>query len=219
MNYILWDWNGTLLDDTQAALDTLNIMLARRGGNPIAMDFYRDHFAFPVKPFYEAIGVRLGDEDWDALAREYHDLYAAQPKRLNFEAFAALERVKAAGVRQSVISALRQDLLDAATTFYGVAPYMEHVYGVDNLDGLSKIDRARELLARVTSSVAEGERSSLRVTLIGDALHDKEVSDALGVRCILCGQGSHAAWRLRQVAPTGDTLMEAVSLALAEVLA
>ena len=219
MNYILWDWNGTLLDDTQAALDTLNIMLARRGGKPIAMDFYRDHFAFPVKPFYEAIGVRLGDEDWDALAREYHDLYAAQPKRLNFEAFAALERVKAAGVRQSVISALRQDLLDAATTFYGVAPYMEHVYGVDNLDGFSKIDRARELLARVTSSVAEGERSSLRVTLIGDALHDKEVADALGVRCILCGQGSHAAWRLRQVAPTGDTLMEAVSLALAEVLA
>ena len=219
MNYILWDWNGTLLDDTQAALDTLNIMLARRGGKPIAMDFYRDHFAFPVKPFYEAIGVRLGDEDWDALAREYHDLYAAQSKRLNVEAFAALERVKAAGVRQSVISALRQDLLDAATTFYGVAPYMEHVYGVDNLDGFSKIDRARELLARVTSSVAEGERSSLRVTLIGDALHDKEVSDALGVRCILCGQGSHAAWRLRQVAPTGDTLMEAVSLALAEVLA
>lgn len=216
MNYILWDWNGTLLDDTQAALDTLNIMLARRGGSQIAMDFYRDHFAFPVKPFYEAIGVRLGDEDWDALAREYHDIYAAQPKRLNSEAIAALERVKAAGVRQSVISALRQDLLDAATAFFGVAPYMEHVYGVDNLDGFSKLDRARELLARVAPPDAAGECPPLRVTLIGDALHDKEVADALGVRCVLCGQGSHAAWRLRQVAPTGDTLMEAVSLALTE---
>ena len=30
MKYVLWDWNGTLLDDTQAALDTLNIMLAAR---------------------------------------------------------------------------------------------------------------------------------------------------------------------------------------------
>ena len=30
MKYVLWDWNGTLLDDTQAALDTLNIMLAVR---------------------------------------------------------------------------------------------------------------------------------------------------------------------------------------------
>lgn len=213
MSYILWDWNGTLLDDTQAAVDTLNIMLARRGGRPVAMGYYRDHFAFPVKPFYESIGVCLENEDWDALAREYHDVYAAQPKRLNPEAIAALERVKQAGARQAIISALRQDLLDAAAAAFGVAPYMEYVYGVDNLNGFSKVDRARELLARLTA--ADADFSPSRVTLIGDALHDKEVADALGVRCVLCGQGSHAAWRLRQVAPTGDTLVAAVSIALA----
>jgi phosphoglycolate phosphatase-like HAD superfamily hydrolase len=50
--------------------------------------------------------------------------------------------------------------------------------------------------------------------MIGDSLHDKEVADALGVRCVLCAQGSHAAWRLRAVAPTGDTLLDAVRLAL-----
>ena len=203
--YILWDWNGTLLDDTQAALDTLNIMLARRGTKPIAMDFYRDHFAFPVKPFYKSIGVCLENEDWDALAQEYHDLYAEQPKRLNTEAIAALEKVKAAGVRQSIISALRQDLLDEATAFYGVAPYMECIYGVDNLDGASKLDRALELLTHIDDADP---------VVIGDALHDKEVADALKVRCVLCGQGSHAAWRLREVAPTGETLLEAVDLAL-----
>ena len=205
MKYILWDWNGTLLDDTQAALDTLNIMLARRGAKPIAMDFYRDHFAFPVKPFYKSIGVCLENEDWDALAREYHDLYAEQPKRLNVEAIAALEKVKASGVKQSIISALRQDLLDEATAFYGVAPYMECVYGVDNLDGASKLERALELLTRI-----EGADP----VVIGDSLHDKEVADALKVRCVLCGQGSHAEWRLAQVAPTGRTLLEAVSLGL-----
>ena len=205
MKYILWDWNGTLLDDTQAALDTLNIMLVRRGAKPIDMAFYRDHFAFPVKPFYKSIGVCLENEDWDALAREYHDLYAEQPKRLNRETIAALEKVKAAGVRQSIISALRQDLLDEATAAYGVSPYMDCIYGVDNLDGASKIDRALELLTRLDGADP---------VIIGDSLHDKEVADALKVRCVLCGQGSHAAWRLREVAPTGDTLIEAVNLAL-----
>ena len=213
--HILWDWNGTLLDDTQAALDTLNIMLARRGGRPIAMDFYRDHFAFPVKPFYKSIGVCLENEDWDALAREYHDIYARQPKRLNAEAIAALERAKAAGARQAIISALRQDLLDAATAALGVATYMDLVYGVDNLDGASKLDRARELLKAIAlPGGSAGE--PVDVCLIGDALHDKEVADALGIRCVLCAQGSHAAWRLRAVAPTGDTLLEAVDLALAD---
>jgi len=205
VKYILWDWNGTLYDDTQAALDTLNEMLRRRGNAPIAMDFYRDHFAFPVRPFYEHIGVSIENEDWDELAREYHRIYAEQPKKLNVQAIAALERVKAAGIRQSIISALRQDLLDEVTAECGVAPYMECVYGVDNLDGASKLDRALELLTRIDSTDA---------VIIGDALHDKEVADALKVKCVLCAQGSHAGWRLREVAPTGDTLLEAVDIAL-----
>ena len=205
--HVVWDWNGTLLDDTQAALDTLNAMLAKRGGRLIAMDFYRDHFAFPVKPFYEAIGVRLGNEDWDALAREYHDIYAEQPKGLNSETFAALEYAKGKGARQAIVSALRQDLLSAITEELGVARYMDFVYGVDNLDGRSKIERAHELVAEMGVAPQDA-------VLIGDSLHDKEVADAIGVRCVLCAQGSHAAWRLREVAPTGDTLMEAVRMAL-----
>ena len=217
MKYVLWDWNGTLLDDTQAAVDTLNLMLGRRGLKPIDIGFYRDRFAFPVRPFYAAIGVRLECEDWDALAREYHATYAAQPKGLNPEALAALEAVKAAGVGQSIISALRQDLLERATADLGVSPFMDFIYGTDNLDGASKLDRARELLDRVFSTVASGGRSPSDVVLIGDALHDKEVADALGVRCVLCGQGSHAAWRLRRAAPTGETLLEAVELALSTI--
>ena len=207
MTSVIWDWNGTLLDDTQAALDTLNAMLAKRGGRQIEMGFYRDHFAFPVKPFYEAIGVRLGDEDWDALAREYHDIYAAQPKGLNAETFAALQYAKGRGARQAIVSALRQDLLSAITEELGVARYMDFVYGVDNLDGRSKIERAHELVAAMGVAPRDA-------VMIGDSLHDKEVADAIGVRCVLCAQGSHAAWRLREVAPTGDTLMEAVRMAL-----
>ena len=209
--YVLWDWNGTLLDDTRAALDTLNIMLRRRGNPEIGMEFYRDNFRFPVKPFYKKIGVCLENEDWDALAREYHDLYAEQPKALNGEAFAALGFLKKKGVGQSIISALRQDLLEEITAELGVAQYMDHVCGVDNLDGLSKIDRGRELLSLITKS---GKADVNEIVLIGDSLHDKEVADALGVRCVLCAQGSHAFWRLAEVAPTGNTLMEAVRLAV-----
>ena len=121
-----------------------------------------------------------------------------------------LERVKRSGAEQSIISALRQDLLDEVTERMGVAQYMECIYGVDNLDGASKLDRALELMNCIAPPF--GEQPD--VVLIGDALHDKEVADALKVRCVLCGQGSHASWRLREVAPTGETLLEAVKLAL-----
>ena len=210
MTHIIWDWNGTLLDDTQAALNTLNAMLARRGVRPMALEFYRANFAFPVRSFYAQIGFELEKEDWDLLAKEYHDSYAAEPKSLNQEAIAALEAVKASGARQSLVSALRQDLLDEAMEEFGIGGYMEHIRGTDNLDGASKLERARELLGELT---AGGARRS-DVVMIGDAVHDKEVADALGVRCVLCAQGSHAADRLRGLAPTGDTLMEAVGLTL-----
>jgi len=207
---ILWDWNGTLLDDTEAALATLNEMIAARGGRPIALPFYRDHFAFPVRPFYGTIGIAArGEDEWNAVAREYHEVYARQPKALNPDAVAALEAAKAAGCEQAVVSALRQDLLERDLAAYGVRGYFAHVCGTDNLDGASKVARARVLLRTLRS-----ERAERPFVLVGDALHDKEVADALGVPCVLCAQGSHAAWRLRAVAPTCDTLGEAVRLAL-----
>ena len=95
--YVIWDWNGTLLDDTAAALETLNDMLAKRGSPEIGMEFYRDNFRFPVKPFYEKIGVVLEGEDWDALAREYHDVYAAKEKRLAADAKEAVLEVRRRG--------------------------------------------------------------------------------------------------------------------------
>ena len=209
--YILWDWNGTLLDDTKAAFDTLNIMLGKRGAKPINMQFYLDNFAFPVRPFYEAIGMVLENEDWDALAQEYHDIYHAQKShRLNPLAMDAIAMVEKAGVRQSIISALRQDLLERDTSAFGVRNHMEFAAGVDNLDGASKVVRAHKLLEELRSIHPE----TRRFVMIGDALHDKEVADSLGIECILCGVGSHAAWRLRKVAPTADDLIDAVKMAL-----
>jgi phosphoglycolate phosphatase-like HAD superfamily hydrolase len=174
------------------------------------MDFYRDNFAFPVRPFYEEIGVKLDNEDWDLLAVEYHDIYAEMPKSLNRETVAALSAVKAAGLGQSIISALRQDLLDATVKAeYGLGEFFRNIYGVDDLDGASKLARAVELIGKIRRD--EGD---VELVLIGDALHDKEVADELGVGCVLCSQGSHAHWRLERVAPTADTLLNAVEMAL-----
>ena len=207
--HILWDWNGTLLDDTAAALATLNIMISGRGGTRIGMPFYLDNFAFPVRPFYDRIGIVAHDEDeWNAIAREYHETYLRQPKGLNADAVPALEAAKSAGCAQSIISALRQDLLDEQTREYGVAGYFERICGSDNLHGASKLSRSRELMRSLAALAPQS------FVLIGDALHDKEVADALGIPCVLCAQGSHAEWRLRAVAPTAATLPDAVALAL-----
>ena len=142
--HIIWDWNGTLLDDTEAALATLNIMIAERGGTPIGMPFYLDNFAFPVRPFYDRIGiVAHGEDEWNAIAREYHETYLRQPKALNRGAFAALDMAKAAGCRQSILSALRQDLLDEQTREYGIGSRIPRRAARERRGGGVRHDRRR----------------------------------------------------------------------------
>lgn len=206
--HIVWDWNGTLLDDTSAALAALNRMLRRRALPAIDLAFYRAHFAFPVNPFYAAIGINPEREDWDAIAVEYHAAYADEPKALNAGALPALEAVRAADARQSILSVHRQDLLERDAARYGIAGYMDSIAGTDNLHGASKLAQARAFADR-----ARRAHPDERLVLIGDALHDLEVARAIGAACVLFGGGSHAPDRLRAAAPTGLTLADCVSLA------
>ncbi len=206
--YILWDWNGTLLDDSLACVGALNAMLSRRGIGAIDLDYYRRFFSFPARGFYERLGMRLERENWDAIAHEYHDAYLSLPAALAADAVDALELVRSAGAGQSIVSALRQDHLDAATERHGVRGFFDVVRGTDNLDGASKLDVARALAAELA---APGGRAFV---MIGDSLHDKEGADAIGAKCVLFSGGSHSAERLSPAAPTASTLSEAARIAM-----
>lgn len=206
--HIIWDWNGTLLDDTAACVATLNEMLTLRGREPVTLAFFRENFMFPSRVFYTRIGMEVSDDEWDALAKEYYLTYLRQPQALNVETREVLSALRQAGVRQSMLSALRQDLLEQSLVRYGIRDFFTYVYGVDNLDGASKLSRAYDLRKALASEIEAGGR----VVMIGDALHDKEVADEVGFDCVLCAQGSHSYSRLAAVAPTGRTLSETVSL-------
>ena len=210
MKYVLWDWNGTLFNDVTAGMNAANAMLRRRGLPEITMERYRATFGFPVRNFYTAVGFRLEDEDWDALAVEYHKCLRGDPtQRLREGAVEALDLVKAAGAGQSVISALRQDMLDADTAKAGIRGYMDRIYGVDNLDGATKLSRALEL-------VSELKLGPGGAVMIGDTLHDLETARETGAACILADLGHQSlAGRVPEGVPVARSLVEAARLALA----
>ena len=199
---IIWDWNGTLLDDNHASLSALNAILLRRGLETVDLDYYRKNFAFPVKYFYESLGVKIECEDWDALAQEYHDAYHECELRLAADANDALQFVRNNGVSQAVVSAMREDYLVSDMDRFGIRPYFESVLGTNNLDGCSKLSRIRDYVA-----FAGGREEYV---VIGDSLHDKEVADAIGARCVFYGGGSHDPSRLREFGVVADTLVGAV---------
>ncbi|MGN0852748.1 MAG: HAD family hydrolase [Kiritimatiellia bacterium] len=204
---LVWDWNGTLLDDLDDAVAALNRMLVDRGCAPTTKAFYRAHFGFPVRPFYAELGVDLARWDWERICIDFHRFFAeATAKKLREGARAALERAKTLGFRQCLLSAHREDLLRAAVEANGLLPYFDFVAGTDNLDGASKLERGRQAFA--------ARPPDERRLFIGDTLHDVEVARALGGRCVLVSCGHQSPERLAAAGcPLADSLPSAVAIA------
>ena len=204
---LIWDWNGTLLDDVSAAVGALNRMLVKRGAHPISVDHYRRRFGFPVRPFYEELGVDLAKWDWDDICEDFHNFILEEPQSVRPDARAALEFAASLGFRQGILSALRQDKLESALAANGFTGFFDRIYGVDNLDGASKLDRGREFVASLG-------RSEAIPIFIGDTLHDAEVARELGGRCVLVSCGHQAPDRLASAGcAVVGALAEAVRIA------
>ena len=60
---VVWDWNGTLLDDVKISVDTINVMLERKHLGKLTVEEYRSNFGFPEQPDYESIGFDLTQDD------------------------------------------------------------------------------------------------------------------------------------------------------------
>lgn len=209
--YLIWDWNGTLLNDVDAALAALNRMLRERGLPETTREVYRAHFAFPVRPLYTVLGMDP-DREWDRICHEFHAYLAAAPQGLRPDAVEALALVRARGAGQSILSALRQDLLLRDTGKAGVQAFFDEIYGVDNLDGATKLARGHELRARLEARglLPPGRK----LYFLGDTLHDAEVGKALGATPILVAGGHQAADRLAAAGcPVAQSLVEAVEAA------
>ena len=211
---IIWDWNGTLLDDVNAAVGALNRMLAKHALPPVTREFYREHFGFPVRPFYEELGVDLAHEDWDRICEDFHRFIGEEPdQRPRADSAAALERAAALGFRQSILSALREDILRRDVAAAGLVHHFDAIYGVDNLDGATKLSRGFDLMARLRES---GEVD--HCFFVGDTLHDAEVADALGARCILVAGGHQTSERLAAAGrPVADSLFAAIDIIESEI--
>ena len=207
--HVLWDWNGTLLDDRDYAIQVRNRVFPRFGLPPISSveEYYRQ-FTFPIRVYYERGGVteEMFAAVADAWMREYVAGCRAIP--LHGQAVEALRAVQAAGLSQAVLSASQADILEKQLNQYGIREYFQDVLGLPHIYATGKADLGRTYLKRISVRPEA-------CVLLGDTLHDADVACEMGVRCILIAGGHQGADRLAEAkAPVCADLMEAAELVL-----
>ena len=209
-DYILWDWNGTLLDDLELNLSVENTLLTRRGLSTLASRaFYLEHFGFPIQQFYEKVGFDFKKESYAAVSEEYVALYEAglSGAALFDDVLPALTRLSSCGVRQGIISASEHDRLVEEVRRFEIADRFICILGSENNLGKSKVHVALDWLRQNAVDPAT-------VAFVGDTIHDKETADALGCDCFFVARGHNARHRLEA---TGCPVFDSIA-ALSERL-
>ncbi len=196
---IIWDWNGTLLNDLWLCLSSINQLLEKRNLPQLDRHSYKELFSFPVKDYYAAVGFDFEREDFEIPANEFIDLYNS---RMNYcmlqpTAQEVLTCFSKKGARQFVLSAMQQAMLLQSLAHNQILHYFEGIAGLDNHYAVSKIERGEQLICEFG---IEKENS----WIIGDTDHDFEVARALGIQCILISDGHQSAERLNN---TGAPVM------------
>jgi len=192
--HLIWDWNGTLLDDVDIVIDAMNNLLGKRDLKLLDRDTYRNIFTFPVKNYYAHLGFDFNVEPFEKLANEYISQYDSD--KYVFKLFEGATEIlgclKEKGIEQSVLSACEQDKLLILVEHLGIRSYFIKVKGIDNHYAEGKRKVAFKFLSELNLNPDT-------VLMIGDTQHDFEVAKEIGCDCLLISNGHQSHERLKKM--------------------
>ncbi len=190
-SHILWDWNGTLLDDAWLCVEVMNGMLAKRNLPTLTLQRYRDIFSFPVRDYYVILGFDFEKEPFEIVGMDFMNFYNLRQNEctLHPDAQGVLEKIAGKGMKQSVLSAREEKELRTEIMNSGIASYFDNIYGLYDHYAHGKRDVGVKLIADLGLPVK-------KLLFIGDTLHDAEVAQELNMDCILVPEGHYSQERL-----------------------
>ena len=205
--HIIWDWNGTIIDDAHLCLSIYNQMAIEYSMPQVQFNYYIENMNFPVISFYKDNGWDFDKIDFREVGKKFVDMYNAQlPKNpFHCDVLKTLQFLKTVGITSSILSAHQDALLKSDVEKLGISQYFCLVDGMSDIYGNSKRELGIAHIKKIPHRLDE-------VLMIGDTIHDKEAADAMGVNCVLIARGHNSKRRLEQSqAQVFDTLEEFLS--------
>ena len=197
--HIIWDWNGTLLDDTWLCVEGINNALMKRKLSPISENKYRKVFTFPVKDYYMKLGFDFDKEPFEIAGDEFVSYYEEKfhkAKLQNGSRF-VLRTIQSRSISQSILSAGKQDFLLDWVSFHKLEKYFFKIVGIDNQYANGKIAQGIKLINDLPYNRED-------IVIIGDTIHDSDVAEKLKINFILIDHGHVNGERLKK---TGRTVL------------
>ncbi len=180
---LIWDFNGTLVDDVHAALAAVNDMLTKRNQPTIDLDRYQQEVDTPIINFYNNVFLPGTLVFSDAVVEFNigYDKYLPE-KPLMDGAQEMLRFFSSRGKRQTVVSASNVQKVTRMLTSLGIINYFERVIARDDYMAGDKLHLAKQYFQEESIDPSDA-------LVIGDCVADWQMAKALGADCVLITRG------------------------------
>lgn len=198
--HVIWDWNGTILEDVEMCVSVINGILAGKKLPQLSVDEYRDIFTIPVIDYYNKLNFDFEEESFESIGRRFIDTYEKRKYECGLYkgSIDILGLLFRNGVKQSVLSGYYQDTLNQIIEHFDLTKYFEHLVGMDNIYAGSKVANGKSLLNKLN-------HVNGKILLIGDTAHDYDVAKEIGAECVLLENGHQSA---KQLANSGALIVK-----------
>ena len=200
---VAFDWNGTLLSDTWAALKSDNIALKEMGFKPISRKTFTQAFDIPIKNYWNNIGM----------GKDFFETHMVKIEKLfqkNYEKFADKTRSRAGS--KEVLKWLKQNNITAmiysnhTTTNIirqlnrlGIAEYIDTVLARPDHD-VSHL-HARGKAEKLYAFVKKNKFKPKEVVSVGDTEEEIEIGKHQGFHTVAITGGYNNTARLKKHRP------------------
>ncbi len=196
----VFDWNGTLVDDTLANLAGANATFRHAGVPEVTLERYRDTMDFPVIHAYTRNGI--DPDHYLANFEEYGDLFLtvykeeAKKAALRQGAVEVLDALLDKGITTMILSNYVQHELEAQMASYHVHHKFKHICG--NIAFNAQEHTRTTKLGRLQNLMNEHGYKPEDAFIIGDSLEEPEIAHHLGMMCVSVTWGCFSPDRLRK---------------------
>ena len=189
---IIWDWNGTILNDAPVAFEATNILLERYGYPKITLEYYRDNVDTPIVNVYSKI-FDLNRHDMEMLDDEWGVLYnhLSDKIKLHADVEEMLSAFANNNLNQIILSAFKTNEITKYARKFSIENYFDDILGTQNIVMESKTIRGRRYMQKHGFAPKQ-------TLYIGDTVHDFDTASGLGVDCILFSGGQQSPKLLKQ---------------------
>lgn len=200
-NAVIFDWNGTILDDAFCVLNATNYALSSVGVAPTTMEKYCTEYTIPLNKTYKALGCseeQIEDKD-GKLISSFFDHYQKHLVHTNLREGAniVLACLKQMNVKNAVLSNATVQIITEQSKRLGAYDFIDDVLAHD-MD-LSAPFRKSGKGDWLTKYVADQKID--QAIVVGDTPEEAEIANDHGFVSILITGGTCTRQRLEDAKP------------------